>query len=78
MPPLCFANFQVLSFDCYGTLVDWEAGILSSLRPILAAHGKSIGDADLLAHYGELEAEAELGAFRTYREVLQSVVRTAP
>ena len=76
MPPLCFANFQVLSFDCYGTLVDWETGILSSLRPILAAHGKLLADADLLALYGELEAEAEQGAFRTYREVLQSVVRS--
>ena len=71
---LPFSDFQVLSFDCYGTLIDWETGILSSLRPILAAHGKSIGDADLLALYGELEAENEQGAFQPYREVLRSVV----
>jgi 2-haloacid dehalogenase len=72
---LNFAQFQVLTFDCYGTLIDWETGIFSALRPILAAHGKTIADFDLLNLYSELEAEAEQGEFRRYREVLQSVVR---
>ena len=70
-----FSGFQVLTFDCYGTLIDWESGILGALRPVLAAHGKNISDAGLLATYGELEAEAEQGGYRAYREVLQSVVR---
>ena len=30
-----FGPFSVLTFDCYGTLVDWESGILESLRPVL-------------------------------------------
>lgn len=72
---LDFARFSVITFDCYGTLIDWESGIFSALRPILAAHGKQIDDARLLELYAELEAHAEQGEYRAYREVLQSVVR---
>jgi len=72
---LDFAQFQVLTFDCYGTLIDWETGIFSALRPVLAAHGESISDFELLNLYSELESEGERGEFRAYREVLQSVVR---
>ena len=70
-----FANTRLLTFDCYGTLIDWETGIFSVLRLILAAHGKSISDAALLELYGELEAEAEAGVYSTYRNVLQRVVQ---
>jgi 2-haloacid dehalogenase len=45
------------------------------LRPTLAAHGKTIADADLLRVYSELESAAQQGEFHPYREVLQSVVR---
>jgi 2-haloacid dehalogenase len=69
-----FSNLELLTFDCYGTLIDWESGIFSAVCPVLAAHGKSIGDADLLALYGEFEASAEAGKYRPYREVLQAVV----
>jgi 2-haloacid dehalogenase len=72
---LDFSRFRLLTFDCYGTLIDWESGIFSALRPILAAHGKSPSDVALLELYGELEAEAESGEYSTYRNVLQSVVR---
>ena len=33
-----FGRFQVLRFDCYRTLIDWETGILSTLRPLVDAH----------------------------------------
>ncbi len=72
---LNFDEFRLLTFDCYGTLIDWETGIFTALRPILAKHGKDISDAALLELYGELEAEAERGEYLPYREVLQSVVR---
>jgi 2-haloacid dehalogenase len=72
---LNFSNFDVLTFDCYGTLIDWETGIFAALKPVLAAHGKSIPDAHLLELYGEFESQAETGEYRPYREVLQSVVR---
>ena len=72
---LDFSRFEVLSFDCYGTLIDWDTGIFAVLKPILAAHGKSVPDAKLLELYGDLEAEAESGEYRPYHEVLRSVVR---
>ena len=71
---LDFSNFDVLTFDCYGTLVDWEAGIFSALKPVLAAHGKSISDPEILDLYGEFEAKAEAGPYAPYRNVLNSVV----
>ena len=72
---LDFTRFRVLTFDCYGTLIDWESGIFSALHPILSSHRKVLADAALLELYGELEAAAETGPFRPYREILQSVVR---
>jgi 2-haloacid dehalogenase len=72
---LDFRGFEFLTFDCYGTLIDWETGILSALRPIIAAHGKSVDDSTLLKLYGDFEQSAEEGRFQPYRDVLESVVR---
>ena len=68
-----FTAKRVLTFDCYGTLIDWERGILTALRPILAAHGVVAGDDELLTLYGELESTAEQGAYRPYRDLLMGV-----
>lgn len=70
-----FTRHNVLTFDCYGTLIDWESGIFSALRPILKAHGKQITDHALLELYSELELKAEQGEYLPYRDVLQSVIR---
>ncbi len=72
---LDFSRFEILTFDCYGTLINWEQGILSCLHRILSNHGKDLDDATILQFYGEFEAGAEQGEYRRYREVLQSVVR---
>lgn len=69
-----FSRFEVLTFDCYGTLINWESGILPVLHRVLAAHGKSADDATLLKLYGDFELRAEQGKFQPYREVLASVV----
>ncbi len=69
-----FRRFTTISFDCYGTLIDWESGILPVLRRLLALHDQSLADAALLELYGEFEAEAESGRYQNYRDVLQSVV----
>jgi len=73
-----FSRFTTISFDCYGTLIDWESGILPALRGVLGSHGQSqsLTDAAILELYGEFEAEAESGPYQSYRDVLQSVVRT--
>jgi len=72
---LDFNRFEILTFDCYGTLIDWETGLLAALHRILSAHGKKIDDAMVLELYGNFEQLAEQGTFHPYREVLQSVVR---
>jgi len=56
-------------------MIDWETGILSALRPILAAHQKDITDVTLLELYSELELAAEQKEFLNYWDVLESVVR---
>jgi len=70
-----FSRFTTISFDCYGTLIDWEAGILPVLRTVLGNHGQSLPDAAILELYGEFEAQAESGPYQNYRNVLQAVVR---
>ena len=72
---LDFSRFEILTFDCYGTLIDWEDGILRCMHRVLAAHGRDTDDATILRLYGDFEANAEQGEYRRYREVLQSVVR---
>lgn len=70
-----FGRFKILTFDCYGTLINWEAGLLPVLRRILSNHGKNLDNVTLLKLYGDLELLSEQGTFHPYREVLQSVVR---
>ncbi len=71
---LDFDRYSHLTFDCYGTLIDWEHGILTALRPILDRHGVAPTDDQVLELYGELEAAAEAGPYRPYRAVLAAVM----
>lgn len=71
---LDFSRFRAITFDCYGTLIDWETGLLAALRPVLRAHGSKLRDEQILALYAELEPAAQ-NPYRRYREVLEEVVR---
>lgn len=55
-----FTDFEALSFDCYGTLIDWEAGIAAVLAPWARRCGVALDQGRLLAAYGAAEAKAEL------------------
>jgi 2-haloacid dehalogenase len=68
--------FDAITFDCYGTLIDWERGLLDALNPVLAAHGAGhlAGDG-LLERFAGLESEIQTGPYRPYREVLEEVLR---
>jgi 2-haloacid dehalogenase len=70
-----FDPFKCLSFDCYGTLIDWETGLLSALRPILETHNVSADHDTLLELFGKAETEIETGPYRPYREVLKAVLK---
>ena len=52
-------DFDALSFDCYGTLIDWEAGIAAGLDPWAASVGLQLDTEDLLVAYSEQEAAVE-------------------
>jgi len=69
------AAFDALTFDCYGTLIDWETGILDGLRPVAAAHGSDAGDDALLEAFGRHESALQAGPYLSYREVLAGAVR---
>jgi 2-haloacid dehalogenase len=74
-------NYEVLSFDCYGTLVDWESGIISGLRPVLRAHRVEVTDDEILALHAQsehkLQAASKGGSYLKYRDVLGEEVREA-
>ena len=72
---LDFSAFEVLSFDCYGTLIDWESGILAALRPLLSAHGLALADEETLEWFAELEPEIQRRGYARYGAILTSVVR---
>lgn len=72
---LDFSRFEYLSFDCYGTLIDWESGILSYIRPLLLGKGGSVSDEQILDLYAECEPRQQEAPYRSYRAVLAAVVR---
>jgi len=71
---LDWSRFEALTFDCYGTLIDWESGLLAVLRPVLQSHAKDLSTEQILEFYAELEPKAQ-NPYRRYREVLAQVVR---
>lgn len=66
-------DYELITFDCYGTLIDWETGILNALRPVLAAHDVAASDEEILALYSELERTAQ-SPYRPYQTVLMEIV----
>jgi 2-haloacid dehalogenase len=72
---LAFHSFHAITFDCYGTLIDWESGILRVLRPLLAEHGKPVPNQEILELYAELEPAIQSATYQPYRSVLEEIVR---
>jgi 2-haloacid dehalogenase len=68
--PIDYTGVDALTFDCYGTLIDWETGLTDAFRPILDAHGVDAEAGDVLARYAVHEAATETGPYGRYREVL--------
>lgn len=72
---MAFESIRLITFDCYGTLVDWETGLLGVLRPIFSKNGGGISDAKILEHYGDTEAALEAGGYLPYRQLLARSVQ---
>ncbi len=64
-------DFEVISFDCYGTLIDWESGILAAIQPVIEFHELICTSEDVLAAYARGESAVEAGGWLPYREVLR-------
>lgn len=67
MTELAAANYRTLTFDCYGTLIDWENGILGYLQPLLASYDVHVIDEWVLEFFAENEPalQAEGGSYRS-------------
>jgi len=78
---LDFDDFDVLTFDCYGTLIDWESGIVAALHaalddaPVEGTPGALPADDALLEAFGRHESGVEAGPYLPYRQVLERVIR---
>jgi 2-haloacid dehalogenase len=67
---MSFESIRLITFDCYGTLIDWENGMLAALRPLFFRDGRHVPDLQILELYGEIEAGLEAGPYLPYRQVL--------
>ena len=70
-----FGRFEAITFDCYGTLIDWEAGLSAAFRPVFVGRGKTFDTDDVLVRFAVHEATAEAGPYRRYRDVLAAALR---
>ena len=71
---LDFDRFQWISFDCYGTLIDWETGLAEAVAPVLASHGIRKSRAEVLALFADVEPRMQRAGYLEYRRVLRRVM----
>jgi 2-haloacid dehalogenase len=65
-------HIAIITFDCYGTLIDWEAGILNALRQTIGLKPEEEGYA--LDLYSRLEPEIQSESYKRYREILREMM----
>ncbi len=71
-------RWDTLSFDCYGTLIDWVNGITKAFCEAAAGDGVELAAEDVIAKYAELEPEVQSDSYRPYRDVLgETALRVA-
>ncbi len=62
--------YDIITFDCYGTLIDWENGISTAFAHAAAADGRQLDRDQVLQAYSEVEPSVEAETYRRYRDVL--------
>ncbi len=63
-------RYEVITFDCYGTLIDWDHGIRVAFNDAARENGVSVSGDEILRAYAFIEPVVEREAYRSYREVL--------
>ncbi len=71
------SRFDALTFDCYGTLVDWERGIVEAFGAAARQDGIVLDRERVLRLHAEIEPRVQGERYRSYREVLEAVAREA-
>ncbi|AZF04834.1 haloacid dehalogenase type II [Pseudomonas sp. R5-89-07] len=67
-------DFEVLSFDCYGTLIDWESGIFNALKPLVLRSGKTLTRDQILEVFGRHESPQQKATpTALYSDILRKV-----
>jgi 2-haloalkanoic acid dehalogenase type II len=69
--------YDVITFDCYGTLIDWEDGISTAFAQAAAAEAWPLDRTQILQAYAELEPGVEAAPYRLYRDVLTETAQRA-
>lgn len=68
-------DFDLITFDCYGTLIDWENGIYQAFRNEAAKDGRQLERGSVIGAYVAAEAEIEGKGFIPYRQVLNQAAQ---
>ncbi len=72
-------DVQFVTFDCYGTLIDWETGLYEAFQKEASRDGFTIDRAALLPRFVEIQHEVQSGSYELYAEVLRrTAVKIAP
>jgi 2-haloacid dehalogenase len=58
------SEFRVLSFDCYGTFIDWDSGILEALKPLMERLDPQPDPCQVLGDFGRIETQLEAECLR--------------
>ena len=67
--------YDVVTFDCYGTLIDWETGIVRAFADMAPRNGIDQDPATLLDVYLAAERVVEAETYRSYRDILVETAR---
>ncbi len=69
-------NYDALTFDCYGTLIDWETGIMAALEPLVSRAARALTRDEILeAHARHESSQQRFTPARRYRDLLPIVYK---
>ena len=64
-------DYDIVTFDCYGTLIDWETGISAAITAAAREDGVFLGRDQIVRAYHQVEPTVEAAEYRPYKEVLR-------
>jgi 2-haloacid dehalogenase len=75
-PAVKLTDFKALTFDCYGTLIDWETGMVEALQPLASRASRKLTRDEILEAHARHESSQQVQTpARLYRDLLATVYR---